>query len=610
MMGRPKNGNAPVPLPVGYTGLNDFDYSAPNASDACPLQSHIRRANPRDGRRYTPRILRRGMSYGPQSTENLSTERGVVFMAYCASLAEQFETIQRWVAGSNSTGASSAQADPFLRVPQQGENHTFRYVKTSHNVTSGISGPSVQRAVFDDKPLVQLEWGLYTFVPSLAVLEKLGNLQREPSATERTAGATREVLSPEDIALEDLRQELEDKDRAPLKWKEVREGGNKSPNPTSYGRLIGTCSAVLAALKDRSATQFSVKGYGERMTASVGLNHLGEDWQKGNNPPHPVNAAIEAIGEQTAFELTQQVVERTLKRFQALPATATTAVKRRPLDLVTFSDLVMAELCNIWIGLPDSLEPERSIYMEPGGRQSAHQGSLPRCPGNFASASRYIFSPYPRQAVVDEGQKQGKAVHAAVLAWLKGGGPLGTLAISIQIGLGGATVTPQILAPHLAGILLGFPPTVQGNFIKTIDSWIETGALWELQQALAECAPQGNASYAQTNKALRTTLLGTMRKRPVPEMLWRSPVEKDGRVNTETKHRVVLGIKSALIDDTAPSELLFGRDASGAAAKTAHGCPGMDMAMGVLLAMFAGLLQAGTLRPTGSPTLLILTQPT
>jgi hypothetical protein len=33
----------------------------------------------------------------------------------------------------------------------------------------------------------------------------------------------------------------------------------------------------------------------------------------------------------------------------------------------------------------------------------------------------------------------------------------------------------------------------------------------------------------------------------------------------------------------------------------------MKMAMGVLLALTAGLLKAGHLRPTGSPVLLILT---
>ena len=117
MMGRQRDGTPLVPLPPG-AGPNDFNYD--KASDACPYHSHVRRANPRDGRRYTPRIIRRGMSYGPPVAAEPAAERGLVFMAYCASLAEQYETIQRWITGGNSSGVGSAQGDAFLRVPQIG----------------------------------------------------------------------------------------------------------------------------------------------------------------------------------------------------------------------------------------------------------------------------------------------------------------------------------------------------------------------------------------------------------------------------------------------------------------------------------------------------------
>jgi Dyp-type peroxidase family len=606
MMGRPKNGDAPVLLPAGSTGPNDFDYSAPNASDGCPLQSHIRRANPRDGRRYTPRILRRGMSYGPQSTEDLNTERGVVFMAYCASLAEQFETIQRWVAGGNSTGASSAQADPFLRVPQQGENHTFRYVKTSQN---GTSGTSVQRVVFDDKPLVQLEWGLYTFVPSLAVLRNLTGMHTQDSVAAPKQATLGKAASPEDPELEKLRQELEDKDRAPLKWKEVRDG-TKSLNPPSYGRLIGTCVGVLDALKDRSATQFSVKGYGDRMTASVGLNHLGCDQaQGGYTIGRHVNAAIEAITAELAFAEATKAVQAVLADLPGLPPMTGKLYSRRSVDLVDFSDKVLAALCKEWVGLPDSLSQETAEFIRPGGRKAGSSEVPPRCPGNFATASRYIFTPYPRPAVESQGEEQGKAALKAVQDWLDGNRARGSLAIDINKRLVAAdqNLSNKELAPVLSGVLLGFPPTVHGNFIRTMESWVESEQFWQLQQKLMLAAPQADVTYEQAKEALRDALLGTMRTRPVPEMLWRSPVGPKGAVNTEPKHRVVLGITSALTDPQAPDELIFGRDDRDPKDPTAHGCPGMSMAMGVLLAMMAGLMTAGTLRPTGSPVLLILT---
>ena len=68
----------------------------------------------------------------------------------------------------------------------------------------------------------------------------------------------------------------------------------------------------------------------------------------------------------------------------------------------------------------------------------------------------------------------------------------------------------------------------------------------------------------------------------------------------------MLGIASALTDPRAPHQLMFGGSRSGAL-KTTHACPGYAMGLGVLLGLIAGLLDAGTLRPTGSPVLLMLT---
>jgi hypothetical protein len=41
-----------------------------------------------------------------------------------------------------------------------------------------------------------------------------------------------------------------------------------------------------------------------------------------------------------------------------------------------------------------------------------------------------------------------------------------------------------------------------------------------------------------------------------------------------------------------------------------HACPGSKLGLGVMLALAAGLMDAGTLRPTGSPVLLMLTPKT
>lgn len=83
--------------------LTDFRFGGDVDGKACPLGAHIRRAHPRDmldpevgpntgstaltNRR---RIIRRGLPY-----EDSATEKGVVFMALCASIFRQFEFVQQ-----------------------------------------------------------------------------------------------------------------------------------------------------------------------------------------------------------------------------------------------------------------------------------------------------------------------------------------------------------------------------------------------------------------------------------------------------------------------------------------------------------------------------------
>ena len=597
MMGRHKDGKPLVPGVAA--GSNDFDYATPAASDACPFQSHIRRANPRDGRAYMPRILRRGMSYGPKSDADLDTERGVVFMAYCASIAEQFETLQRWIAGGNSSGVGSAQADPFLGVPQPGEPRTFRYLDGAGQVA---------RVDLDDKPWVELEWGLYLFVPALAVLASLPTFRLAPAAPASTHSVPKVETGDERQARIDeeererVRQCLDDPERSKKAWKLVRDGSPLAPQNTPYGRLVGRCPELLDVMKD-DGKRYSVAGYGERMDRSIGLNLLGLDPGPQRDKQLALNAAVSAIDEATAFGAAADVVKNVLAGFPDIPSADPSAAPRRPIDLVTFSDYVMAALCQLWIGLPDTPHAGQTVLMQTGGRLEERTGT-PRCPGNFATASRYIFSPHPRPAVQAAGQEQGAAVRDAVEKWLQRAPVLGKLAQDIRTGLG-AHASDAEFALSVAGVLLGFPPTVQGNFIRTMETWIKDESLWLHQQALFE---QGGApdAHAPARAALREALFATMRERPVPEMLWRTPVRR-GEPDCAPGSRVVLGIASALTDPDAPNELMFGRDERGAEQATVHGCPGYEMAMGVLLAMIAGLLNAGTLRPTGSPVLLILT---
>src|SRR6185369_1295233 len=96
--------------------------------------------------------------YGPQYHPGQpDEERGVMFMAYNASIAEQFEVVQRWISGGNSSGTYSGQGDP----------RTFWF---PHN-------GAVQRCELGADPFVVLQWGAYLFAPSPAALQMIANMR-------------------------------------------------------------------------------------------------------------------------------------------------------------------------------------------------------------------------------------------------------------------------------------------------------------------------------------------------------------------------------------------------------------------------------------------------
>lgn len=83
----------------------DFRYSGDPHGAVCPLGAHIRRANPRDGIGFDGvtvnrrRIIRRGLPYGeytpPDAPGDDNAQQGLLFIAYVASIAEQFEFVQQ-----------------------------------------------------------------------------------------------------------------------------------------------------------------------------------------------------------------------------------------------------------------------------------------------------------------------------------------------------------------------------------------------------------------------------------------------------------------------------------------------------------------------------------
>lgn len=151
--------------------LNRFGYADDPHGLRCPIGAHVRRANPRDGLgwqgRLTKRhrIIRRGMSYGPPlpaGAPDDGARRGLIFVCYQASIARQFEFIQRrWIGDGNALGAGAAR-DFLLGGPDP----------DGRLVIPG--GPDGAPLVLAPQPrFVTLRGGDYFFAPGLTAIDAI-----------------------------------------------------------------------------------------------------------------------------------------------------------------------------------------------------------------------------------------------------------------------------------------------------------------------------------------------------------------------------------------------------------------------------------------------------
>ncbi|MDY0744480.1 Dyp-type peroxidase [Paucibacter sp. R3-3] len=609
LMGR-SLGGVPSAHP-GESRGNDFDYRGDADGSRCPFHAHIRRANPRDRlpdgsaqAPTTPRLLRRGMSYGaafdPHATE--PAEKGLYFIAYNANIAEQFETIQRWLAGGNGSGGYSGQPDALMGVAEPGKPRLYRVEIDGRAVTIDLG----------DQPFVELQWGAYYFVPSPAALKNIATLLApQPTPAPRFKAPPVDDFAGWQLALEDTATR-------DLAWAHVRAQPGGALR-TAYGVLVGDAKLVMQVLRN-APDRYSVRGYGERMLDSVGLGYLGLDADTGHTEQAPlVNAAIEAIGEQEAFERAYIHAKAFLAPLRATAAKLQLA--EATLDLEQLSLRVLAALCTDWFGLPDGLHMWGTEF------HPASEAQAPRCPRDFVAVSRHVFGPHPSPTVDRSGRAAGVALQKSVKDWLATVPDLGQLdivrrtleAVAPLKAQGDATIEERTLA----GIMLGFPPTVHGNLLTALGGWAASKALWDLQlqwpswtpspdpktsaDAAQDAAP---AAYARATQTLRAPLLKMMMRSPVPAQIWRyakGVPHKLGEVSVMENDLLVVGIASAAAQAGCSHFVPFGGDRNDAVKPAPlHACPGYAMAMGVMMGVVAAVLEAGTLRASPIPTVLTL----
>ena len=634
LVGRKRDGTVLL-RPGSPAEDNDFDYSADAEGTGCPFQAHIRRTNPRSDPaenfgRKTPRILRRGMSWGPRYVEGETqpADRGIMFMAYCGSLSEQFETIQRWINGGNSTSIGSWLSDPLMGAPQ-GEVRTFQFVVPA----TACGAPARTVTIEIDRPFVQLLWGAYLFVPSMAAIGAISRLEDNAAAARRAAeakeaergqGIVRRLLAMAKegeagrqaaaatwkACLEDFgSKDPAEKANAPAVWAAIRKkwgGVLRVPYPDST-RGGAVSDVVLVASKEKVMEVFqnpqghySMSGQMARMRQSFGEIFLGMDGGPDYDRAARINPIIYRVTEEEAFTAARGLalgwIAGALKNIQS-----GIALPRLEIDLRRhFITPVLGLVCNKWFDIPDAKEPGKGQFVELAGWQwTPVTERKPSCPGDYMATSRYCFYPDPAPAVQAYGQAQGKALFDAVLARFHhqhgtGFPPPGRIAHEMDKLYGDK---PE-MARTLIGVMTGFLPPTDGSLRWTLYEWLEEDLFWRVQRDYL--AAEGS-EHQRAAAAIAPPLKAAMQKRPSPDMLWRTAVtgHRIGEAEVRAGERILIGIVSAMAEDAVAGRSdvspVFGgrRKADGDPEPgPLHACPAYKFAMGTMLGMLSALFDA------------------
>jgi Dyp-type peroxidase family len=176
---------SPETDPAGYKARGRavvrFTYGDDKQGLRCPVTSHMRRVNTRDGMAPTGkegsvlnnrrRILRRGLPYGDSSPGVPdAAEHGIVMLVVCANLFRQFEFVQQqWINYGLDANAGN-DTDPLAGNHSLGE--------TCPKVKFVVpSDPKTRRPPFIMEGIpqfVQTRGGEYFFVPSMTALRMIG----------------------------------------------------------------------------------------------------------------------------------------------------------------------------------------------------------------------------------------------------------------------------------------------------------------------------------------------------------------------------------------------------------------------------------------------------
>ncbi len=164
LVGRWPNGTSLALM--GMFDHNEFSYRQDSRFRAdplglrCPLAAHSRKMNPRTTGDRARLILRRGITYGAPGADG--ADRGLLFVAYQASIERQFEVLQRVWAHEGQFPERFGSADPIMGVAA---------APMSIEIPNPNGRGSVGIRLRND--WVVPTGGLYLFVPSRRAIEVL-----------------------------------------------------------------------------------------------------------------------------------------------------------------------------------------------------------------------------------------------------------------------------------------------------------------------------------------------------------------------------------------------------------------------------------------------------
>lgn len=198
MVGRWPNG-APLeehpdaePPTFDAAAANRFLYRDDLHGERCPLGSHIRRTNPRDGMGPNPaesllvadrhRLLRRGRAYGPPLAPSFDPadvlasdgagERGLHFICFNTDIGRQFEFVQNTWANSMKFDGLYADPDPVI-APHRDPADPATYAEEVSSFT--VQRCPVRHRVSGLPRFVTIRGGAYLFMPGMKALRYLAD---------------------------------------------------------------------------------------------------------------------------------------------------------------------------------------------------------------------------------------------------------------------------------------------------------------------------------------------------------------------------------------------------------------------------------------------------